>query len=311
MVEGNEVRIDNDPDKILRDVSKKFKKNPWMVSTIVLIIAGIVLLLVNGGIPTGAKISPDEAGQKIIDFATAQGAQATLVEVNEQDNFYEVILSMQGQELPLYVTKDGKYFAQALVPLDDDSGAPSQLPDTQTQEPSVDVSIDDDAVKGDPNAPVTIIEFSDYECPFCGRHFRDTLPQIISEYVDTGKVKIVFRDFPLGFHDDAQKASEAAECAGEQGDENYWKMHDKLFENQQTLDEDSLKQYAKDIGLDTVQFDSCLDSDAMEDEVKADMEDGKIYGVSGTPAFFINGKFISGAQPFSVFKDIIDAELAK
>src|SRR3990172_7919363 len=119
-----------------------------------------------------------------------------------------------------------------------------QQPDTQ---PSVvKASLDDDAVLGDKNAPVTIIEFSDYQCPYCGRHFSETFPQLKSEYIDTGKVKIVFRDFPLTqIHPMAQPSAEAAECVREKGgDEAYWKMHDKIFENQQVLSVDNLKLWA-------------------------------------------------------------------
>lgn len=171
------------------------------------------------------------------------------------------------------------------------------------------VEIGDDDVLGSDDAPVTIIEFSDYQCPFCSRFWGDTLPQIKSEYIDTGKVKFAYRDFPLNsIHPDAQKAAEAAECAGEQG--NYWEMHDKLFENIQALDSASLKRYAQQIGLDANTFNECLDSGAMANEVNQDLAEGQAAGVRGTPAFFINGKLVSGAQPFSVFKQVIDAELA-
>jgi protein-disulfide isomerase len=177
-------------------------------------------------------------------------------------------------------------------------------------EPSkVQVSIDDDAILGNKDAEVTMVEFSDYECPYCGRHFSQTYPQIKKEYVDTGKVRIVFRDFPLSFHPNAQKAAEAAECAGEQG--KYYEMHDKLFTNQKALDVNSLKAYAQQIGLNIGKFNSCLDSGQMAGEIRKDMTDGQSYGVQGTPGFFVNGAFISGAQPYEVFKQAIDAELAK
>jgi protein-disulfide isomerase len=182
--------------------------------------------------------------------------------------------------------------------------APTQNPPSPSR---VMVEIGDDAVLGDPDAPVTIIEFSDYECPFCGRHFDQTYDQIKTEYVDTGKVKIVFKDFPLSFHENAQKAAEAAECAGEQG--KYYEMHDKLFENQNALDVASLKTYAKEIGLKTADFNTCLDSGAMADEVQKDFSDGQAAGVTGTPGFFINGVKLTGAQPYSAFKAAIDAEL--
>src|SRR3989338_8862854 len=173
----------------------------------------------------------------------------------------------------------------------------------------VDVSSDDDAVLGNKNAPITMIEFSDYECPFCGRHFTQTYPQLKQEYIDTGKVKLVFRDFPLSFHQNAQKAAEAAECAGEQGDAAYFRMHDKLFQNQDSLSVENYKKWAKEIGLDATKFNSCLDSGKMASEISKDMADGSKYGGQGTPAFFINGKLVSGAQPFSAFKQAIDVEL--
>lgn len=171
------------------------------------------------------------------------------------------------------------------------------------------ISTDDDPSKGSEDAKVTIVEFSDYQCPFCGRFARDTLPLIVSEYVDTGKVRIVFRDFPIAGHQNAQKAAEASECADEQG--KFWEYHDKLFANQQYLGIVDLKQYAKDLGLDSAKFDQCLDSGKYASEVQKDFQDGQSYGVSGTPTFFVNDIQIVGAQPFSVFKQAIEAELAK
>ena len=186
---------------------------------------------------------------------------------------------------------------------------PTQLP---SEIAKVEVSVDDDAFKGDENAPVTIIEFSDYECPFCARFYTQTLAQIQSEYIDTGKVKFVYRDFPLdSIHPQARKSAEAAECAGEQGgNEVYFKMHDLLFENGVKGGVDSYKQFAGEIGLDQGKFDDCLDSGEMAAEVNKDLQDGQSYGVTGTPAFFVNGKLISGAQPFSAFQQAIEAELA-
>ncbi len=167
---------------------------------------------------------------------------------------------------------------------------------------------DDDAFKGDENAPVTIVEWSDYECPFCGRFYSQTLSQIEEQYINTGKVKFVYRDFPLGFHQNAQKAAEAAECAGEQG--KYFEMHDALFESGVEGGVPAFKQYATTIGLDQGDFDSCLDSGKFANEVQADMKAGSAAGITGTPGFIINGQLVSGAQPFSVFQQIIESELA-
>ncbi len=185
---------------------------------------------------------------------------------------------------------------------------PLNNPPQPSQPPSrIEASIDDDPVKGNKDAPVAIIEFSDFECPFCTRFYEQTLPSIEENYIKTGKVKLVYRDFPLSFHQNAQKAAEAAECADEQG--RFWEIHDKIFENGVSGGVNQLKQYAKDTGLNTAQFNECLDSGKMASEVQKDFNDGQGYGVSGTPAFFINGIEVVGAQPFSVFQQIIEQEL--
>ncbi|UCD02943.1 MAG: DsbA family protein, partial [Candidatus Aenigmatarchaeota archaeon] len=124
--------------------------------------------------------------------------------------------------------------------------------------------VDGDYVKGDENAPVTIIEYSDFECPFCARFWEQTLPEIEENYIKTGKVKLIYRDFPLGFHANAQKAAEASECAGEQG--KFWEYHDVLYDTR-ALSVSDLKQHAKDLGLDSTKFDSCLDSGKYAEEV--------------------------------------------
>jgi protein-disulfide isomerase len=171
----------------------------------------------------------------------------------------------------------------------------------------VEVGVDDDSVLGKADAPVTMIEFSDYECPFCERFFVQTLPQIEKEYIDTGKVKFVYRDYPLSFHPNATPAALAAECAGEQG--RYWEYHNTLFEHQNAMDNSSLKKYAADIGLDTASFNQCLDSGAMAQEVQKDFQEGATLGVRGTPTFFINGLRLVGALPFQSFKQVIDQEI--
>jgi protein-disulfide isomerase len=184
------------------------------------------------------------------------------------------------------------------------TGAVAGLPSTP-----VDVSVDDDPVKGEKNAPVTIIEFSDFQCPFCGRFFLEALPQIEEKYIKTGKARLVYRDFPLSsLHPMAQKAAEASECADEQG--KFWEMHDKIFQNQGTLSLSNLKQWATDLKLDTKRFNTCLDSSKYASEVQKDFNDGQAAGVSGTPSFFINGQLLVGAQPFSSFQAAIESELS-
>ena len=200
-------------------------------------------------------------------------------------------------------------FSNNQTPAPADEKAPTPPAQQQPAAPKEAPTVDDDDVLGDEDAKVTIIEFSDYECPFCGRFVTGAMAELKEKYVETGKVKYVFRDFPLGFHQKAQKAAEAAECAGDQ--EKYWEMHDKLFENSKALEVDQLKQYAADLGLNTGTFNSCLDEGTHEAEVKKDFGDGVKAGVSGTPSFFINGQKLVGAQPFAKFEEIIEAELAK
>lgn len=160
--------------------------------------------------------------------------------------------------------------------------------------------------KGSSQAKVTIVEFSDFQCPYCGK-VQDTLKKIFETYPN--KVKLVFRNYPLPFHENAEPAAQASLCANEQG--KFWEFHDKLFANQEKLTLTDLKQYAANLGLDTNKFNSCLDSNKYKETVQKDTKDGQAVGVSGTPAFFINGRLVTGAQPFENFKKIIDEELAK
>jgi len=165
----------------------------------------------------------------------------------------------------------------------------------------------DDPAKGPANAPVTIVEFSDFQCPFCSK-VTGTLKQVEEKYGD--KLRVVFRDFPLtSIHNNAAKAAEAAQCANDQG--KFWEMHDKLFANQSKLAVEALKQSATEIGLNADAFNQCLDSGKFAAEVQKDVEDGMSYGVASTPAFFINGRYLSGAQPLESFTTVIEEELAR
>ncbi len=158
--------------------------------------------------------------------------------------------------------------------------------------------------RGPNDAKVTLVEFSDFQCPYCGKA-HDTVEQVMQSYA--GKVRLVFRHFPLEFHKNAEKAAEAAMCANDQG--KFWEYHDVLFKNQQTLEIPQLKDHAKEVGLDGTSFGACLDSGKYKKAVDEDMAAGQKVGVSGTPAFFINGVMLSGAQPFDEFKKVIDQEL--
>lgn len=185
-------------------------------------------------------------------------------------------------------------------------------------EPSGDVSTivsADDPIIGNVNSSITIVEFSDFECPFCESFYSDTLPQIKSEYIDTGKAKLIYRDFPLSFHQNAIPAHSAANCADMQG--KFWQYHDILFDNQIKWSgmtsisfDDWLYERARETGLDLTLFDECMKLDDTMEEIWGDIDDAMKLGVSGTPTFFIcqndDCTKIVGAQPFDVFADIIE-----
>lgn len=163
-----------------------------------------------------------------------------------------------------------------------------------------------DPVRGPDSAPVTIIEFSEYQCPFCGR-VTPTLKQLQEKYGD--KIRIVFKDFPLPNHLQAPKAAEAAHCAGDQG--KYWELHDRLFANQQQIQVADLKKHAAAVGLDQAKFDQCLDTGTYTKIVQEDVDLGSQMGVQSTPTLYVNGRVVTGAQPINVFEAIIDEELAR
>lgn len=171
--------------------------------------------------------------------------------------------------------------------------------------PKIEVAEGDSPALGPKDAPVRIVEFTDYQCPFCGRA-RPTVNQILDTY--KGKVRYVMRDFPLSFHKDAMKAHEAAHCAGEQG--KYWDYSKKLFGNQSAIKVDDLKNYAGELKLNTGKFNECLESGKYVEKIRQNQEEASKVGVSGTPAFFVNGRMLSGARPFESFKEIIDEELS-
>lgn len=170
--------------------------------------------------------------------------------------------------------------------------------------PKVEVSTAGRPARGPANAPVTIIEFSDYECPFCKRA-EVVVQEVVKAYPD--KVKLVYRHFPLDFHEQAKPAAEASACAAAQG--KFWEFHDKLFAGS-SLSPERYKAIAAEVGLDQAKFDQCVQKNEFKAQIEQDMADASAVGVTGTPAFFINGRMISGAQPFEKFKEIIDEELA-
>ncbi len=191
------------------------------------------------------------------------------------------------------------------------AAAPAGAPAAPT---TVNVAVlDTDPVKGDPNAKLTVVEFADYQCPFCEQFFTNTAPQLLKDYVDTGKVKFVYKDLAF-LGQESTWAANAALCAKEQN--KFWEYHDYLFghqgqENSGAFSQDKLKGFAATLGLNTTQFNSCLDSQKYNAQVTANQTEASKNSFNSTPSFAIGSTPIIGAQPYAQIKAAIDAELAK
>lgn len=208
-----------------------------------------------------------------------------------------VVMFASGMSL----TRSGVNAYNPPTPSPSPSPSPSPLPAPSGQLAPVDESRDH--ILGNKNAKVTLIEYSDFECPYCERH-NPTLKAILQQYPQD--VRLVYRHYPLSFHPNAQKAAEASECAGKQG--KFWEMHDKIFEaNPSGLSVAVYKRLAGEIGLNQGQFDSCLDSGEMAARVAEDIASGNDAGVSGTPATFVNGSLVEGAVPLAQFQSAVQA----
>lgn len=229
--------------------------------------------------------------------------------------FFTSFTYYQVSQIDGKVTKLDSFFASNAQGYGDGESQP-QTGDSQVQNPGSGAQevgtpdISNRPVLGDADAPITIVEYSDFECPFCQRFFLETYPQLKSEYIDTGKAKLVYKDFPLNFHQMAKPAAIAGKCVYSLSDsETFYEYHDMIFNNQNVLSESNLRSWALDVGISGEEYDSCIVDPQIEEQVDADMAEGTQFGVSGTPSFVINGKLLVGAQPFSAFEQVIEAEL--
>lgn len=173
--------------------------------------------------------------------------------------------------------------------------------------PRYDIPVtDEDPALGDADAPITIVEFADFQCPYCIRHFQETVPQLKADYGD--QIRFVYKDYPLsGLHPDAYSAALSAQCANEQG--KFWEYHDLLFSGRLGLGQEAYDSYATELGLDVAAFDTCIEEERYSEAVQADYDFGSQVGVTSTPTFFVNGIAVVGAQPYSLFAELIDYEL--
>ena len=239
---------------------------------------------------------PPNVTMKLIDVAPAQ--MSGLLAAN-----LELSNGTQTQKLPLVLSRDGRYMVQG------------QLTDL-TVDPSKaamdKISLKDLPIRGNPNAAITIVEYSDFQCPFCGRAYKTLEDQVLKEYGD--KVRLVFKNYPLtSMHPWSEPAAVAGVCVRQQNPEAFWKAYDFLFQNQKDITTDNVKAKVEDLvrdaGLDVSKFDTCFDTQATLAVVKAEREEGSGLGVRSTPTFFINGRKLEGAVPYENFKTTIDAIL--
>jgi protein-disulfide isomerase len=294
------------------------KDNSWQIVTIVLGLLLVVSLFTNGfnsldlNLASGSK---EEIANNVINFVNdelLQGqAVALLNELSEENGLYKLDLDIAGQQVDAYVTKDGSLFFPQGIELEEFNVQPAAEPSMGGHEGGevvrANVDVKDSPSKGDDTAKVVIVEYSDFQCPFCKKFYDQTLSQIQSTYVDTGKVKFVYKHYPLSFHSEAEPASLASECANEQG--KFWEYHDLIFDNQGQLSSSIYSTWAEQLGLDVDQFNECFESKKYLDKVQKEFSEGQSKGITGTPGFLINGRLVSGAQPFSSFEQIIEEEL--
>jgi len=260
------------------------------------------------------KAEAAKAGMSEQDYIRKRVEEAPVQQPTEaqERQFYERLKS--GGQIPPDATFDSlkERIGQALVNQQRQGQMQKVVAELQKQanlkidlpQPRIQVAAEGPS-RGPKDAPITIVEFSDFECPYCGAA-HDTVEQVMSTYA--GKVRLVYRQFPLSFHPHAEKAAEASLCAADQG--KFWEYHDVLFKNQKKLDPTDLKAFASEVGIDGQKFGQCLESGDKKKAVDADQQAGLAAGVGGTPAFFINGIFLNGALPIDEFKKVIDLELA-
>ncbi len=286
-------------------------------------VAGLIALAVL--LPTAASALDDEAKKKVLDYyrrkanlppevtldladikdSKLPGAQEATIKLTADGNL---------QEVGLLMSPDGKYVIFSGV--DRNRMAVGAIEDV-TSDPFAEVmkklTLEGNPSKGPKDAPVTIVEFSDFQCPYCSRAYTTLKTQVMAEYGD--KVRLVYKNFPLSFHNWAETSGIAGECAYDQDEESFWLLYSHYFDNQREINAENLREKSLEVlkgtSVDAAKWSDCFDNKKTADRVRDDMAEGQSVGVTGTPAFLINGRFLSGAQPFPRFKAIIDDELAR
>jgi protein-disulfide isomerase len=266
----------------------------------------------------GERLLEQEAVKRGVPQATLLDKEVTgkvsLVTEADVEKFYHANKSSLGEDGPAIRQQIRSYLQQQRLTAQRNQFVNSLRSNAKVQVMlppplvhQVEVRLDGDLVRGASDGVVSIVEFSDYHCPFC-KQVQPTLSELLAKYPD--RVRFLFRDFPLErLHPQAFRAAEAARCARDQG--KFWEYHDILFEEAPKAEENDLKRYATQVGLDREKFTSCLFQNVHHQAVQQDLDEGSRLGLDGTPAFFVNGRFLSGAQPLEEFVRVIDEELAR
>ncbi len=283
------------------------------------VLAAAVLLAAckgGGGGPGATAPAADDAtvSQKIIDYfqktVTTPGLQFKVAKIEDSEvpgwrkGNLEVSLGQQSQNVAFYVSRDGRYLFR---------GDAIDLSVDPLQQIRDKIKLDGEPSRGPKDAKVTVVEYSDFQCPFCSRVYTTVETQVLKDYGD--KIRFVFKNFPLtSIHPWAEEGALASECAFQQGNDQFWAMYNGLFTKQGEITKDNVDAKVMEIaqagGIDTDKLKDCLDGKKAMDAVKADESEGSALGVNSTPTFFVNGRRLSGAQTYDSFKQLIDQELA-
>jgi protein-disulfide isomerase len=274
-------------------------------------MAALALMACAGWLVTAAHAADDATSKNIIEYYRRKANVPPSAQLEVKDlkpsnikGAKSGVLSMGARQIHFLVSDDGRYVVFGEV-------------EDLTADPFAGVmkkiSLKDAPFKGGKDAKVTIVEYSDFQCPFCSRGYQTMENQVLKEYGD--KVRFTYKNFPLPMHPWAEPAAVAAECALEQKPKAFWKLYDFYFQNQREITPQNVKDKSlealKDEGIDTAKFTDCFDNKKTLSKVKEQQAEGSSVGVNGTPAFIINGRLVSGAQPFDNFKAVIDDELAR
>jgi protein-disulfide isomerase len=284
----------------------------WGFGVLGVLLIGFVAFSLSNGNVTGNVVSTSSIGQNVIDSLNKQtGGGVTLASgtaVTKESGVYKIMVSYQGQTVPIYSTLDGKLVG-SLSPVDGSAVNPDTAPTTGGKVTIDSAQLANAPMEGSKDAKVTIVEFSDFQCPFCEAFFTRTMPAFLTDFIQKGSMFFTYRDLPLDGHYNAFPASEAVHCAGDQN--RFYAMHDMLFSFSDlwTDARDAqpvFEKFADALGLDTDKFRACMNQHAFSGAIHASLSEANALGITGTPGFSVNGFKVSGAQSVDYFKKVFE-----